>query len=602
MRTSLLIALWGIEAFAATNLIDAQHYLENVKYLASPELKGRATGSPEIAKAAKYIAHRFAQFGLMPAGSHKGYFQSYRISTSSKLGNKNQLSISLEGKHQRLKMGHDYSPFYFSGSGHVSGPVTFAGYGITAPEYDYDDYAGLDVKDRIVLVLRREPQEKDNQSKWKGTGMTSHASFESKVVNAKQHGARGLILINNTVSNPSEANDLTGFTRMSGPDDAGIPFIQIKAPLADAWFAAAGKPLQAIVEGIDADLKPRSFPFPNALRIDLQSDVQHVMRDAHNVVGYWPGETDEYVIVGSHYDHLGLGEAFSLAPSEVGKIHPGADDNASGSSGVIELARLITAQGKRHRGVLFMTFSGEELGLIGSSYYANHPLLPNDKAIAMINMDMIGRATEGRLIIGGAATGSTLKDLLDGLTVKHAGLKVDLTEPSGIGGSDHSSFTAKQIPALFFFSGLHADYHKPSDTWDRIDVPNAQRVLALVADTLTSLTDAPGRPTFVKVAPAAQSNGGTSSGSGYGPYFGSIPDMAGQGKGVKFADIRAGSPAAKAGLAAGDVMVEFDGKKIDNLYDYTYVLRQKKPGDLVLVKFIRNGQQQETTVTLEQRK
>ena len=598
MYTLLLLHL-----LAANNLIDPQHYLENIKYLASPELKGRGTGTPEIGKAAKYIASHFDKFGLVPAGTNKGYLQGYKINTSAKLGGKNQFIVTLKGKHQNLKLKQDYSPFYFSGSGRVTGEVVFAGYGITAPEYSYDDYDGLDVKDKIVLVLRREPQEKDSGSKWQGTATTSHASFESKVVNAKQHGARALILINNTITNPSEANDLQGFSRMPGPEDAGIPYLQLKAPLADAWFAEAGRPLKEIVEGIDADLKPRSFAFPGTLRVDLNADVQRMIRDAHNVVGYWPGETDEYVIVGAHYDHLGLGEVFSLAPSEVGKVHFGADDNASGTSGVIEMARLITAQGKRKRGVLFMTFSGEELGLIGSSYYANHPLLPNAKAIAMINMDMIGRAKDGRLIIGGAATGSSLKELLESLIAKHGDLKVDLTEPSGIGGSDHSSFTGKQIPALFFFSGLHADYHKPSDTWDRIDVPNAQRVLSLVADTLISLTDAPERPTFANVPPPSGPQiGGSGGSSGYGPYFGSIPDMAGKDQGVKFADIRPGSPAAKAGLLPGDIMVDFDGKKIDNLYDYTYVLRQKKPGDAVIVKFLRNGHPQQTTVTLEQRK
>lgn len=603
MRT-IFLALWAAQAFAANNQIDAQRYLENIKYLASPDLKGRATGTPEIEKAARYIAARFEKFGLVPAGGSKSYLQAYKINTSSKLGTRNQFSVTQKGKRRSMKVGADFNPFYFSGSGHASGPIVFAGYGITAPEYDYDDYAGLDVKDKIVLVLRREPQEKDSQSKWQGVGMTSHASFESKVVNAKQHGAAALILINNVIANPSEAGDLQGFTRMSGPDDAGIPYIQLKAPLTDEWFEAAGKPLKAIVEGIDADLKPRSFAFPENLRADLRTDVQRIIRDAHNVVGYWPGETDEYVIVGAHYDHLGLGEAFSLAPSEVGRVHHGADDNASGTSGVIEMARLITAQGKRKRGVLFMTFSGEELGLIGSSFYSNNPLLPNEKAVAMINMDMIGRAKDGRLIIGGVATGSSLKELLERLISQHSDLKVDLTEPSGIGGSDHSSFTAKQIPALFFFSGLHADYHKPSDTWDRIDVPNARKVLALVADTLTHLTDAPGRPDFVKVAPPASSGSGPSSGgpSGYGPYFGSIPDMAGKEKGVKFADIRAGSPAAKAGLEPGDIMVEFDAKKVENLYDYTYALRQKKAGDVVVVKYIRNGQSRETTVTLEQRK
>jgi hypothetical protein len=337
--------------------------------------------------------------------------------------------------------------------------------------------------------------------------------------------------------------------------------------------------------------------------VDANLDVERLVKTAHNVAGYLPGTTDEYVVIGAHYDHLGLGEQFSLAPSLAGTIHPGADDNASGTAGVIELARWFAAQPKQKRGILFLTFAGEELGLLGSSYFVNHPTLPLDKDVTMINMDMIGRVRDGKVFIGGVGTGTTLKKLLEEVTPKY-GLHIDYSE-AGYGSSDHTSFTTKQVPVLFFFSGLHADYHKPSDTWDKIDAPDAAKVLQLVAEVGEDLREAPERPLFVRVKEPEHAGDVAGSGSGhggYGPDFGSIPDFGEGVNGVKFADVREGSPAAKAGLKAGDVLVEFDGKPIQNLYDFTYALRAKQPGDEVMVKVMRGSESVEVKVLLTKRK
>jgi Peptidase family M28/PDZ domain len=321
------------------------------------------------------------------------------------------------------------------------------------------------------------------------------------------------------------------------------------------------------------------------------------------VAGYLPGLTDEYIVIGAHYDHLGLGEQFSMAPSLAGTIHPGADDNASGTAGVIELARWFSTQPKQKRGILFLTFAGEELGLLGSSYFVNHPALPLDRDVAMINMDMIGRVRDGKIFIGGVGTGSTLKKLLEEITPKY-GLHIDYSE-AGYGSSDHTSFTTKQVPVLFFFSGLHADYHKPSDTWDKIDAPDAAKLLQMIAEVSEDLRESPDRPLFVRVKEPGHAEGvagQSSGGSGYGPYFGSIPDFGETAKGVKFADVHEDSPAAKAGFKAGDILVEFDGKPIQNLYDFTYALRAKKPGDEVMVKVMRGDTPVEAKVLLTKRK
>jgi len=583
--------------------IDPQRFLEHVKHLSSDEMKGRFTGSPEQEKAARYIAGQFERLGLQGVGAKKSYLQTFKLTTSSRPGSRNKLVPQVKGKTLgEIKHGEGFTAFSFSGSGKVSGPVVFAGYGITAKDWKYDDYEGIDVKDKIVVVLRHEPQEFDEKSVFRGKEYTSHASLENKAINAKMHGARAVLFFNNVINHPQDGERLEPFQR-PGPPSVGVPFGQVKSTLVEPWIQAAGRSLKEVVEGIDKDLKPRSFELP--MTLDVEISVTRVQRNTSNVLGYWPGLTDEYVVIGGHYDHLGMGEQFSLAPSLVPSIHPGADDNASGVAGVIELARWFTGQPKLRRGVLFMAFTGEELGLLGSGHYVENPLLPLENSTAMINMDMVGRMKDNRLVLGGSASGSSFKKLVEDLSQRHGDLKIDHAEPAGFGGSDHTSFAAKQIPVLFFFSGLHADYHKPSDTWDKIDAPASARLLALVGDAAQELAAAEGRPEFVKVAPPAAASGGGGSGGGgggYGPYFGSIPDMGSEVKGVRFADLREGSPAAKAGLKPGDIMVEFDGKKIDGLYDYTYALRQRKPGDTVRVKVLRAGAPVEVDVTLSERR
>jgi aminopeptidase YwaD len=242
-----------------------------------------------------------------------------------------------------------------------------------------------------------------------------------------------------------------------------------------------------------------------------------------------------------------------------------------------------------------VAFAGEEIGLLGSSHWVDHPTLPLDKAIAMINMDMIGRIRKSKVYVGGVGTGSTFESLLETAS-KHHDLRIDLTQ-TGYSSSDHTTFVGKRIPVLFFFSGLHADYHKPSDTWEKIDPENSVRVLDLVYRVAGELNRREERPLFVRVA-EPHTAGASGGGGGYGPYFGSIPDFGQVENGVRFADIREGSPAGKAGLLAGDVLVEFDGKKIENLYDFTYALRARKPGDQVRVVVLREDRKISADVTL----
>ena len=578
-------------ATEAVRDLSASRYLEHVKFLASDEMKGRGDGSPELDKAADYIASQFRLWGLRPMGDNSTYFQHFEITTGAQTGPRTDLQVN----GTNLKINQDFVPIPFSNTAEAEGPLIFAGYGITAPELHYDDYQRIDAAGKIVVVLRHQPQETNDKGPFNSS---QHNTFINKAINAKQHGARGIIFITD-LNHPEE--EVGRATRGSDSNDLGIPAVHARrAPLLKL-FADAGKDLPAIQKKIDTDLQPQSFELP--ARGHIATEIIRTRKTVQNVVaaitGSDPSLQNEWVIVGAHYDHLGLGDQHSLAPSQIGQIHHGADDNASGTAGVLELSRLAAIN--KHewkRSVLFITFAGEETGLLGSSYFVNHPTIPLKNTMAMLNMDMIGRLNNDRLFIGGVGTSPNFRPWLEGIN-QSVGLHLDYSD-SGYGASDHMSFNAKKQPVLFFFSGLHTDYHKPTDTADKINADGAIRVLSLVYLTLEKIANDAGRLEYVEVQqprPAAAGSGG-----GYGPYFGSVPDFRDDLKGVLFADVQNNSPAAKAGLKQGDLLVEFDGKPVENLYDFTYALRSKKPGDVVSVVVKRNGQDIKASVTLEARR
>src|SRR5579863_2527301 len=410
-RTGLRIAagLFAACLFAAN--IGSDDYLGIVKFLASPEMRGRATGSPELEKAAAYIRDKFRGMHLKPI-SGDSYYQDFDVTTSARLGQKNDLAYTTAVGSRSLSFQKDFIPLNLSSAGEVSGNLVFAGFGITAPEYNYDDYAGIDAQGKIVLLLRHEPQEFDEKSVFEGKVYTDHSQIFSKAANAKFHGAKAVLMVNDVGTHAGDGDDLEKFGGAEGPDNAGIEFVQVKANVVNRWLALSGKNLEGIESGIDKDLHPESFALPANLRLDLDVDIAREVKTVHNVGAYLPGETSEYVVIGAHYDHLGLGGQFSMAPSLTGTVHPGADDNASGTAGVLELAGWFSHQPKRKRGILFLTFAGEELGLLGSSYFVNHPLLPLKDDVAMINMDMIGRIRDRKIYVGGVGTGTTFGPLL----------------------------------------------------------------------------------------------------------------------------------------------------------------------------------------------
>lgn len=593
--------LFAVFAFAVAMLAastapqaDPNRYINDIKELASPEMEGRGAGTKGLTRAEHLIEKRYKELHLEPAGV-KGYAQPFSVITGAQLKSDNRCAIQTADKEQELKIEQDFVPFSFSSSGQVEGTLVFAGYGITADEFHYDDYNGLDVKDRVVLVLRYEPS--GFAEKGGHHGLTQHSQLITKAINARNHGAKAIILVNGKLGD-GEEDLLTRFGSVSGPENVGIVFAQVKNAVADSWLRSAGKSLKDLQGHIDALTQPASFAFADSQKVLLHVDIETTRATVNNVLAWLPGQTDEYVIVGAHYDHLGRGNFDSLAPSQIGQIHPGADDNASGTAGVLEMARLLAPKrGKLKRSILFMDFAGEELGLLGSAEWVKEPTRPLAKATAMINMDMIGRIKDEKVYVGGVGTGSTFKAVLD-QAEKDEPLKIE-PSLSGYSSSDHTSFVTKKIPVLFFFSGLHSDYHKPSDTWDKINSASAARLLDLVENVALQLADTDQPPAFQVVAEEKPLAGG---GGGYGPYFGSVPDFGQVENGVKFSDVRPNSPAAKAGFKGGDILIQFGDKPIKNLYDFTDALRRSKVGDVVEVKVLRDGQPVTASVKLEQRR
>ncbi|HEV8525409.1 MAG TPA: M28 family peptidase, partial [Terriglobales bacterium] len=341
----------------ARELTRAERYVDHVKALTSARMEGRGAGTQGLQRAADYIVSQFRRLGLQPAAEHNSYLQPFIVTTGARLKGNNLLLVRSDGREEKLKLNEDYIPLSFSSVGTVSGPVVFAGYGISAGEFGYDDYLHFDVKDKIVVVLRYEPQ---SFSKRNGHEQRSHhAHLITKAINARNRGAKAVVLVNGKL--PERENDeLLKFGRMAGPSDAGIVMVQVKNEVVDGWLQAAGKSLAAVQQEIDKNQQPQSFALADSFQLQITVAIERTRATVHNALAYLPGESDEYIVVGAHYDHLGRGGESSLAPSQIGTIHPGADDNASGTAALLELAREFSSRRQRpKRGVLFAAFSGE---------------------------------------------------------------------------------------------------------------------------------------------------------------------------------------------------------------------------------------------------
>jgi aminopeptidase YwaD len=551
--------------------ITAKEVLYHIKYLASDELQGRRAGTKFADEAAQYVAEEFRQYGLRPVTSDGSFYQDFEFVSGVQLGPKNSLAASVAGKTLTYAVSSDFTPFAFSEDTSVTGEVVFAGYGITAKDLQYDDYAGTQANGKVVLVLQYGPDGDNPHGKF-----SKYLALRLKAMNARENGASALLITRGPMDD--EKDELMKLRYDFAFSDAGIPCMQIKRSVADSILKSGGTTVKEIQEKLRSDQKPRSFSIPGMV-VTLSSDVQKEKRQTKNVLGMIEGSDpklrDEYLVIGAHYDHLGLGGEGSLVPDTVA-VHHGADDNASGTAGVLELAQAFAShESKPKRSILFMSFGAEEEGDLGSDYFVKHPLVTLKKIVGMINLDEVGRERDSTLIVYGTGTSPLWDTLLTQVnTPKQFNLK---RNPEGFGPSDHASFYAKDIPVLFFFTGVHEDYHKPSDTWDKINAEGEQSILEFVEKIAYDIADREEKPLFTKADSPRQMGGNI----GLRVYFGTVPDYAEQVDGVKISAVRKGSPAEKAGVMGGDIIVKFGGKTVKNIYDYTYALQDFKPGDEV---------------------
>jgi hypothetical protein len=608
-----------------------------VTYLASDALEGRRTGTAGADGAARYIAGEFSRYGLRPgmqvarAARTRGetqsrYLQPFPYVAGVKLGNNNLFFIN-PGKADDIasfRVSEDWMPLGFSSNAAVKGAeMIFAGYGISSAELKYDDYALANVKDRVAVVFAGTPDGDNAHGQFLRAG-----EIRFRAAAARAAGARALLIIEGAAR-----DERLWKLSYDNAGEAGIPVLVISRKLGEKIL---GKELSFYEKIADARKPTERIPFAG-IKLDLTAEVNRSLAPSFNVVGILPGSDpklkNEAIVIGAHYDHLGLGGQGSLAP-RAGEIHHGADDNASGTAGLIELARMLSSQNpKPRRTIVFIAFSGEEEGLIGSNYYVNNPVVPLQNTVAMINMDMIGRMKERKLVIGGVGTAQEWRSMLDAqnliqsttvalnaagseqklsganrpLVVGANGQPVVTVDPSkqfaltlnedGFGPSDHSAFYAKQVPVLFFWTGTHEDYHKPSDTADKINYQGEAQIVGFAANLIREIDKSDKRPTYAVAKSESQGRS-----TGFRIYLGTIPTYGDSSDGLKLDGVRDDSPAAKAGLKAGDKIVKLAGRDIKNVYDYTYALGEMKAGQEYEVEVMRGSERLTLRITPAGRK
>lgn len=550
---------------------------EHIQYLASEELEGRFTGSQGNIMAADYILENFDNFGLTPLFG-ESYVQSTTIISGVDYGSNNNFSVQLGKEKFEAVTYHQYLVLPFSDNISYSGDLVFAGYGISSSDNNYNDYENIDVKNKAVLILKGH-YDKDNPH----SQLERFSSPRAKISTAKEKGAKLVILISDNEENvKSTRYDFGGITKEIG-------IIEVNSKTADKILNMNSTTAKELSDKIQNSKTPSSFLINETLiEVYIELELQHA--EVLNVGGIIEGSDDklknEYIVIGAHFDHLGWGQTGSLYRGEESLIHYGADDNASGTAGMIELANYFSTQkNKLKRSLIFIGFSGEELGLIGSNYFVNNSPIPLENIITMINMDMIGRMNEeNNLMVYGSGTSDNWINLLNEFNINY---NFNLTfHKEGYGPSDHSSFYAKEIPVLFYFTGTHTDYHRPSDTWDKIEYEKLSKLLYYVSDMVTHLSNVNEKPNYINI-PRQDTQRMTS----FKVTLGIIPDYAFQGEGLKITGTNQGSPSQKAGMKNGDIIIKMGEIKIGNIYDYMGALNTFSPGDSTVVVVLREGKE-----------
>lgn len=642
----------------------------DLQYLASAQLEGRRTGEQGATYAAGYVANQFAQIKLKPGsvGSNgkANFLQTFPYISGVELGKENSLSLNIGGAPVAAAIRKDWMPLGFSqNSALPQTAIVFAGYGIDAKkDARYNDFAGIDVRGKLILIFDGAPDAGNPHSPF------ARFDIHTKANIAKENGAAGILVIAESDDFAKDRLAKLSYDRMLG--ETAVPVAGISRALAQKILNLSdGEQLAEIAkwtamkkdapEGIRVEVVGNK-PATASIKIELEKQTV----DAYNVIGILEGRDPrlkrEAIVIGAHYDHLGRGGAGSLAANST-DIHFGADDNASGTSAIMELARRFAKEKNNKRTIIFIAFGGEEEGLLGSKYYTEHPIFPIENTVAMINLDMVGRLKDNKLTVGGMGTakewnfmvkslarfaaksadandeqkrGQIIAELkqrgINSVNVEVANDDVTLTgyaekdvlgellsivgetkprkidnlvtvvptkkdvpglfdfdlqlNEDGFGPSDHSSFYAKKIPVLFFFTGTHLDYHKPSDTAEKINYDGLLKITDYIEQIARDIDAEPQRPTYAVAKSSAM--GGR---RGFNVSLGTIPSYGDSTDGLVLDGVRDGSPAAKAGLKGGDKVIKLAGHDIRNVQDYTFVLGEMKAGEEYEVVVIRGMQQ-----------
>jgi len=591
----------------------------DVAWLADDAREGRRAGTEAGLEAGRWIEARMRELGLEPGGSDGSFQQEFQVPLEPRAAGGSFLAgpggVRVPEAEARL------APLFCAEAGRVEAPLAYCGYGIELAARDWNDFAGRDLAGRIAIVVRGSPKSPpkppeqpvesadphgaapanphgaapanphgDVQLVAAGDPFVNAGLVFTKVMNAKRKGASAVILL----QHPSDAEKPVLAFHEGGSGRAGIPCIALGWKDAEKLFGAE---LGAWTKELEST--PSSASSGISSTFTVAADVARGHGTATNVLGIVPGvDRSRVVVLGAHYDHLGFGGTGSLAPGKR-SIHNGADDNASGTAAVLEVARELSAGPPPACDVLFALWSGEELGLLGSEWWADHPTVPFERVALNVNLDMVGRAGNGKLQILGAGSAAEFSAwLAEAGPAADLELAVNASSSALAGSSDHATFAKRKKPVLHLFSGLHTDYHKPTDDIESFEAEGAARVTALTLDLVRRGTRAPNLA-FVEPPPAVP--GEKRIQSGFNAWFGSVPNYAFEGPGVKIDGTSPGSPAENAGFLAGDVLVQVGEVEIGTIYDFTYALQHYKPGDVVLVAFQRDGKREDTRVTLSSR-
>jgi hypothetical protein len=570
-----------------------------VRRLAADDFKGREAGTSECDLAAEAIAAEFTRVGLVPAGAEGTWYQPFARPKGIRVLPTSLLEArGADGKTEAFEVGEDFSPADVSTGGDVTGPVAFAGYGVVASAHSYDDYAGLDVKGRVVVVLRGAPRYHDPKKSPFGSqeALAQYATFKAKADLAAERGALALVVVNDPTSYAKPSDDQL---RAPGGSVTGkIPVVHLTWRSGRRLGSALGLSLQKAQRQIDSRLNPAGELLEGPT-LHVRCDVVPDERQMRNVVGALlpgpaavtgegaaPAVPPETVVLGAHYDHVGLGHFGSLANAQ-GEIHNGADDNASGTTALLEVAGWLAARRDAlRRRVLFIAFSGEELGLLGSKHWVQAPLVPNEQVVAMINLDMVGRLEKNRLFVGGTGTSPHWPALVERLNKEQGRFEIT-SWPGGKAPSDHASFYDAGIPVIFFFTGLHGDYHRPSDDPRTLNYDGQERVARLAAALTLEVACTPERPPFTRC---------DAGGFEVGPYTGIGVEQRADGVYVAHVDKR--SPAQQAGVKEGDRIDSVNDQPVPDTNKWNDIVSQARPSEKMELELDRDGKRRRVRLKL----